>query len=65
MNLSVTLQTFHKSPSNDKEPRQVTLWVNPDNTVTLLGGLLHGTQIIVDQNLVDALQKIVDASPKA
>ena len=59
---SVTVHTFYKSPSNDREPRQVSLWINPDKTVTLLGNLNHGTQIIVDQELVNALQKVVDAT---
>jgi hypothetical protein len=56
----ITVQTFHKSPTNDKEPRQVTLWVNPDNSVTLLGSVYHGTEIIVDQKLVDDLQKLIN-----
>jgi hypothetical protein len=45
----------------EKDARGVTLWLNADNTVTLLGALLHGTEIVVDQKLVDDLQKLVDA----
>ena len=41
-------------------PRTVTLWLNRDLTVSLLGNLPHGTEIIVDQELVDDLQAQVN-----
>ena len=41
--------------------RNVTLWLNGDGSVALLGNLPHGTTIIVDQALVNDLQKMVNA----
>lgn len=44
--------------------RNVTLWVEKDGSVTLLGNILHNTTIVVNQELVDALQKIVTETQK-
>ena len=57
--MNVTIRTL---TNTDKgyNPRNVTLWVNPDKTVSLLGNLPHGTHIIVDQKLVDDLQALVN-----
>lgn len=50
-------------PSNMDEIRMVSLAyagnLHPEY-VQLLGGLNHGSLIIVDQQLVDELQKVVD-----
>jgi len=54
--MNVTVRTFTKQG----DQRNVTLWLNPDRTVNLLGNLPHGTTIIVDQKLVDDLQALVN-----
>ena len=50
----VTLKT--ESPDG----RTVTLWVNEDKSVSLLGNLPDGTQLVINQELVNNLQKIVN-----
>ena len=54
----VTVQTI--TPNTDDQ-RNVTLSLGKDNRVYLLGNLLHNTTIIVDQELVNNLQKLVNA----
>jgi hypothetical protein len=54
---SVTVKTITPGSS---ESRNVTLWLNRDNSITLLGNLLHNTTIIIDQALVNDLQALVD-----
>lgn len=55
---SVTVKTVGDFGHGDQ--RNVTLWYSHrDNDVTLLGNLEHGTRIIIDQELVDALQALV------
>jgi hypothetical protein len=61
MTYHVDVKTYTRLSSTEKDARGVTLWLNADNTVTLLGALQHGTEIVVDQKLVDDLQKLVDA----
>jgi hypothetical protein len=52
--------TIHTETSDHQNERNVTLWLNPDGTVSLLGNLPHGTHIIVNQKLVDDLQALVN-----
>ena len=54
---NVTIQT----KTNGTE-RNVTLWLNRDGTISLLGNLPHGTQIVVDDRLIADLQKLKEAS---
>ena len=59
--MDITIHTTYKANSGGEIfERNVTLWMNKDNTVSLLGNLEHGTKIIVDQTLVDDLQKLVN-----
>lgn len=53
--MDITLKT-----TKNGYDRNVTLWVNKDGSVSLLGNLEHNTTIIVNQELVNNLQKIVD-----
>ena len=48
-------------PGHRDEPRNVTLHFH-DGETTLLGNLEHNTKIVIDQALVDQLQKIVNAN---
>lgn len=41
------------------EPRNVTIHNGRDGFV-LLGNLEHGTRLLIDQELIDQLQKLVD-----
>jgi DeoR/GlpR family transcriptional regulator of sugar metabolism len=53
----ITVKTVLKN----NEARNVTLaYSNKFNDVYLLGNLEHNTQVIIDQELVDDLQKIVN-----
>lgn len=55
--MNVTVRTETSARRNE---RNVTLWLNRDGTVSLLGNLPHGTKIIIDQKLVDDLQALVN-----
>jgi hypothetical protein len=50
--------TLHTVPDKWSDPRSVTIAYNKTE-VSLLGTLIHGTIIQVDQELVDALEKII------
>lgn len=52
----VTIET----KTTKEDDRNVTLWINRDGSISLLGGLEHGTKIVIDQKLVNALQRLVD-----
>lgn len=58
--MDVTIKTTYIDKQGQLQERNVTLWVNRDNSISLLGNLEHNTTIIVDQKLVDDLQNIVD-----
>lgn len=63
----VTVRTLISNPLANPQgtlQRNVTLWLNPDRTVSLLGNLPHGTTVIVDQKLVDDLQALVNTINK-
>ncbi len=54
--MDVTIKTIR--PSGDS--RNVTLHLNNDNSVSLLGVIPHGDSIIVNQDLVNSLQDLVN-----
>ena len=62
--MDVTIKTQYESKSGTLESRNVTLWLNRDNTVSLLGNIPHGHTIIVDQELVNKLQELVNQIAK-
>lgn len=64
MSIYITVHTNEVEEKNwNKEPRNVTLACNPDTgLVYLMGGLEHGTQITINQELVNKLQKFIVAS---
>ena len=55
--MDITIKTM-----DGRGVRNVTLWPNEDGSVSLLGNLEHNTTIVVDQKLVDDLQKLVYAT---
>ena len=61
----VTVQTRYNTSSNTFEERNVTLAHDTrTGKVSLLGGINHGNEIIINQELVNALQEIVNNSNK-
>ena len=57
---NVTLKTYTKTSSNTKDIRNVTIWYSYYfDEFTLLGNLSHGTELIIDQKLIDDLQRLL------
>ena len=57
----VDLQTRTKVSSNRFEPRLVHLsHSDKTNAITLSGGLEHNTELLIDQEFIDGLQKLCD-----
>jgi len=58
---SITLKTYTQTSCDTKEPRNVTIWYSPaHNEFSLLGGLPHGTELVIDQKLVNQLQELLN-----
>ena len=55
----VTLKTTHKDSNGNNEDRNVTI-AYEKYMAYLLGGVAHNTTLIIDQELVDNLQKLVN-----
>ena len=57
----VTLQTFTKTSSDTKDARNVTICYSPAyDEFTLLGSLQHGTELVINQKLIDDLQELIN-----
>lgn len=57
--------TFVTLKTKDHDGRQVTIaYSHNKNQVTLLGELPHASNLVIDQELVDDLQKIVNLQKK-
>ena len=56
MSTYITVKTLNDNGDNE---RNVTLACHEDGDNVLLGVLPHYSKIVVDQELIDALQKIV------
>lgn len=53
--------TIHTITPNTDDRRSVTLsYSTKDGRVYLLGNLLHNTEIMIDQTLVDELQSLIN-----
>jgi len=55
----VTLQTFTRTSSTTKDPRNVTIWY-AHGEFTLLGNLEHATELVINQKLIDDLQRLLN-----
>lgn len=61
----VTIETKYLNRAGDFETRSVTLdYSKRDNDITLLGNIPHGNKIVVNQELVNALQELVNLQNK-
>jgi len=59
----VTLHTFTKISDTTKAPRNVTIWY-AHGEFTLLGNLLHATELVINQELIDNLQQLLNEVEK-
>lgn len=63
--MDVTVKTLSKNHAKDKgTPRNVTLWLNNDGSVSLLGNLEHMTTIIIDKQLIKDLTALYNESKR-
>jgi hypothetical protein len=57
------MQHIDLNTVKDKSTRKVTIWFSYGE-FTLLGGLEHGTKLLIDQAFIDGLQKLLDYANK-
>lgn len=62
--MDVTIKTLYGQGKIKDQPRNVTLWLNNDGSISLLGNLEHNTTIILDNQLIKDLTALYKESER-